>query len=60
MSPTQCSIKLRTCSTSAPSEHLSQTCAVWVKMLDVYHAIFHYEMTKGSVAIPRPSKVMTS
>ena len=39
---------------SASSEHLNQTCIRWVKMIDVYRVIFHYEMTKGSVAMQRP------
>ena len=38
-------------------KHLSQTCAGWVKMLDVYHVIFTFEVTKGSVTIQRDDQL---
>ena len=37
----------------ATLKHLSQTCAGWVKMLDVYHVIFTFEVNKDSVIIQR-------
>ena len=38
-------------------KHLSQTCAGWVKMLDVYHVIFTFEVNKDSVIIQRDDQL---
>ena len=41
----------------ATLKHLSQTSAGWVKMLDVYHVIFNFEVNKESVIIQRDDQL---
>ena len=38
-------------------KHLSQRCAGWIKMLDVYHVIFYFEVNKDSVIIQRDDQL---
>ena len=37
----------------ATLKHLSQTSVGWIKMLDVYHVIFNFDVNKDSVIIQR-------